>query len=499
MAKDTSLVIEAPKQGVAQSPHLGFANIENLDIYSVQGIVQLSNILQKKSSTTVTGQTNWMVRHPITTAEVYALDNAGVVYKSTDSGVTWAVLAGSSSTNAHGNGLWIWKNYLFVARDTNLDVCGDGSATGIVAANWTLGWKTIDSDVLWHPMLTSKLDSKLYGGAGKYVYTLEELTTFAPGSGATYTFTQQALELPPDYRIKCLAELGNNLMIGTWQGSAVTDIRIADIFSWDGSSTTYGQPIQMAEYGVHALLNINDVLYVLAGINGTVSKSDGVNTYPIAQLPQDLSGGKYLEFYPGGIMSYKKKLFFTVGQGGTTAIPGMGVYSAFQTGRGTVLTLEHTVSTCNDGSTAILKPSAVLPVSQDTMLLGWRDKQTGSDVYGIDLTKNNSYAYTTDYSGYFESPLYVIGNYDFLVGYLKLQFRLAKKLAANEGIRIKFRTNLTDSWTIQGTYTFATLGAVFSHEIAANIPSCEMLQIRVELLGSDTTPQFKSLRLENYS
>lgn len=499
MPKDTSLIIEAPRQGIAQSPHVGFANMVNLDVTTQQGVAQLNNILVKKSSSTVINQPNWSVRHPTDTTQVYAIDIAGTVYKSSDSGATWAVLSGSSSTNAHGNGLWIWKNYLFVARDTNLDVCGNGTSSGITAANWTLGWKTIDSDVLWHPMITSKNDGKLYGGAGRYVFSLEENSgaTFAPGTAASYTWTSQALDLPENYRIKCIRELGNNLMLGTWQGTNIYDIRIADIFPWDRSAVSFGQPIQMADFGVHAMENISETLYVLAGINGTIYKCDGVNVAPIGQLPHDLSGGKYLEYYPGSICSYKNKLFFGVGQGGSyQPIPNMGVYSLVQTGRGNILSLEHLISTLSDGSVNVLKPTTLLPMSRDTLLVGWNDNYG----FGIDLTTNTSYAYTTDYSGYFETPLYVIGSQDNLTSFTKLQLRLGKKLATGEGVKIWYRTSLSDSYTVQDTYTYARLGAVFSHQVNVNIPAAETLQLKVALLGtSTTTPQFKSIRLQNFS
>lgn len=498
---DKPLIIEAPKQGIAQSPHIGFADVRNIDITSIPGVAQLNNILAKVSSTTVTAQVNWIVRHPITTTEVYALDSAGTVYKSTDSGATWAVLAGSSSTAAHGNGLWIWKNYLFVARDAFLDVCGDGTGTGITAANWTLGWQAIDSDVLWHPMMTSRNDNKLYGGAGKYVYSLDENTgqTFAPGNSATYTWTAQAVDLPPSYRIKAIEELGNNLMLGTWQGTNIYDIRIANIFPWDRSSSTFGQPIVIDDFGVHAMKNIGNSLVVLAGLNGTIFRCDGVNAYIIGQLPQDLRGGKYLEWYPGSICSYKNKVFFGVGQGGTTAIAGMGIYSLQQTGKGNILNFEHTVSTLSDGSTNPLKVSALLPVSRDTLLAGWRDNTT----YGIDLTTATSYAYTTDYSGYFDSLIYVVGTLDNPKNFTEMEFVLAKKLATGEGIKIQYRNNLTDSWTtVTGkngqtlNLDYATLGAVISHRFQADIPDCEMVQVRVLLLGtSTTTPQFKLLIL----
>lgn len=488
----TSLTINAPRQGISQSPHLGFADVRNLDITSVPGVAKLNNIQALVSGTTVTGQINWIVRHPSATSEVYALDSAGVVYKSTDSGATWAVLAGSSSTNAHGNGLWIWKNYLIVARDAYLDVCGDGSLSGIVAANWTLGWKAIDSDVLWHPMITSINDNKLYGGAGVYVYSLDENTgkTFSPGDASTFTWTQQALDLPPSYRIKCIEELGNNLMLGTWQGTNVYDIRVANIYPWDRSSASFTQPIVMNDYGVHAMKNIGNYLIVLAGISGTIFKCDGANSYIIGQLPMDLSGGKYLEWYPGAICSYKNKVFLGSGNGGTTAIAGQGVYSLLQTGQGNILTLEHTNSQLTDGSAAPVKISALLPISRDKLLSAFRSDST----YGIDLTTNTSFAYGSNYAGYFDSALYVVGSLKNPRAFTEMEFQLAKELATGEGLRVQYRVNLTDSWTTIGTFTYSTLGAVISHYAIADIPPCEMLQIRVGLLGTaTTTPEYKSV------
>ena len=488
------ITINAPRQGIAQSPHVGFADVRNMDIDSIEGIARLNNIMVKKSGATVVAQVNWIVRHPVTTTEVYALDSAGTVYKSADSGATWAVLAGSSSTSAHGNGLAIWNNYLFVARDTKLDVCGDGSGTGIIAANWTLDWQTIDSDVLWHPLYISDNDNKLYGGAGKYIFSVEELTTFDPATGGTFTFTQQALDLPDDYRIKCLEELGNNLMIGTWQGTNVTDIRKANIYPWDRSSVSFTQPIKIDTYGVHAMKNNGNSLIVLAGTNGIVYSCNGASAWAIGQLPQDLSGGKYLEFYPGALVNYKDKMFFGVGQGGTTTISGMGVYSLKQTGNGNILNFEHTVSTLSDGSLKPLKPSALLPMSRDTLLMAWRDDTT----YGIDLTTATSYAYTTDYSGYFDSPLYEIGNVDNKAKPNQIELHLGKPLATGEGVQIKYRKSLSDSWVTVKTMAYADnkVGAMTSRIITADvdlkIKQGEQIQFRVAFKGTTTTsPDYK--------
>ena len=301
MTKIKPLVIDSPQVGIGPSAHLGYQEFRNMDISSVPGIARLNNPLALKSSTTVVGTPQWFVRNPATPAEVYALDSGGKVYKSLNNGVDW-VLMENFTAGGHGNGLAIFKNYLIVARDAYLDVCGDGSATGIVNANWSNSWQAIDSDTLWHPMIVSKLDGKLYGGAGRYVFSIEEEAgqTFDPANGATYDPTQQALDLPSRYRIKCIDELGNNVMLGTWQGST-TPTRVADIFPWDASSATFGQPITMQENGVHSLININQTLYILAGTEGRIYSSQGLVANLIGQIPKSIvntDGSIPLTYFP---------------------------------------------------------------------------------------------------------------------------------------------------------------------------------------------------------
>ena len=571
---NNNLVISAPRQGISQSPHTGFADVRNLDINSIPGIARLNKILVKKSGSEVTRPIYWKIRNPLVSTEFFAVGDTGIVLTSTDSGDTWAVLPGNGLTNAAGQGLAIWKDYLFVARTTSLDTFGplsgqgitgitiaspgivqhtahgfstqDGTTiifstsgalpTGLTAGTlyyvgtvhnvnefsvsltqagadinttgtqsgthkykfWrsslgdSLTFKTIDSDVLWHPMWVSKNDNKLYGGAGRFVFSLDEVSgqTFTPITAGTFTWTQQALDLPSPYRIKCIRELGNFLMLGTWQGTAVTDFPIADIFPWDRSSASFGQPISLNDFGIHAMENTGNSLVVLAGVKGSIYRCDGGSIYLIGQLPIELSVTKFINWFPGSICNFKNKIF--IGSGGNSALAGQGIYSLQQTGQGNILNLEHLNSNLTDGSVSQVAIHSLLPVSNDVLLASW----TNGSAWGIDKTDSTSYLYTTDYSGYFESPLYVVGSLKNPRIFTELEFQFAKKLATGEGIRVKYRVNLTDSFTTLDTYTFTTLGAVISHYAIANIPACEMLQIRVELLGTaTTTPQFRSLTL----
>lgn len=490
--KDNSLIIQAPSQGISSSPHYGYGDCRNTDIHTIPGVAILNKLLEKKSSTTVVTLVHWFVKNPATPTECYALDSAGKVYKSTDSGATWALMTGNTQTSCHGNGFAIFKNYLIVARDGFLDVCGDGTATGITNANWTNGWQTIDTDALWHPMIISENDSKLYGGAGRYVFSLDELTTFAPGTPATFTYTQQALDLPSGVRIKCVEELGNNLMLGTWKGTNYYDNRFANIYPWDRSSPSFGQPVQMDENGVHAMLNIGGVLYVMAGIEGKIFITDGVGYSLVGQIPAtiaNLDGGSYLLPYPGALVNFKQRPFFGISYGNAN-LGCMGVWSVLRTARGNVLNFEYTISENVDGSANPVQIGALIPFTQDVLMVGWRNNTT----YGIDKLNNASFA--TGYTSYDDSPLYKVGTPLQKRTFKELEFQLAKPLATNEGIRFAYRTNLTDSFTTIGTYDFTLLGAVISHNTVADIPPCEFLQIRTYRTGTTTTPHYKYLILK---
>ena len=494
MAKEKDLIIQAPRQGIAQSPHVGFGNMRNLDIYTVPGVAKLNNILVKKSSTTVDAQVKWIVKNPASPANVYALDSNGVMYTSADSGASWTE---TSDRGGAGQGLAVWKDYLFVFEDTTVDVFGplSGSPT------WDDNWATIGTAAAWHPTFISNNDGNLYFGCGRYIGMITEASgqDFDPDTSATYagstlgTSADNSLDLPEDYKIKCLSELGNNLMIGTWQGTNIYDNKIADIFPWDRSATSFGQPVKMTENGVNSMINIGGYLYIQAGIDGKIYKSNGVQASVIAQIPlsiADTSNAKYLEPYPGAIINFKGRPFFGISSADVAS--GMGIYSLMETSKGTILNFEHFISEEITGSANPTVIGALLGITRDQLVVGWRNHAT----YGIDQTSTASFAYTTDYGGYFESPLYSVGTTLNKRAFTQLEFQLAKELATDEGIQIKYRVNLTDTFTTIGTYTFAILGAVTSHNVTADIPACDQLQIRVELLGTaTTTPEFKSLTL----
>lgn len=500
MSKEEGLIISDWMKGISQSPHLGFGDMRNLDIFSRPGVARINYGSFKKSAGTFTGLPKWLKRDPTATGRVYSLDDAGNAYRSTDDGVTWHTANGTYT--GVGQGLEIFKNYALMAGTTTLYARGPLSGTPI-----TYSFKTIDSDSLFHPMLTSKNDGKVYGGAGRYIYTLEEVAgqTFDPNNAATYTWTQQALDLPANYRVKCLSELGEKILIGTWMGSNIYDIKVADIFPWDRSSVSFETPLSLDRNGVNAMLNIDNIVYILAGIDGEILTTNGVQSALIGKIPLSITGmeaGYWMEPLPGALVNHKGRPFFGVGAGAGVLLPGMGVYSMLPTGNGNILNYEHTISTGNDGTSAKLAIGALLPGQINTLLIGWQDGAS----YGVDQVSNElKYATGTylgsanAYAAWFESKLERVGSYLEPKQFVELEFQLDKPLTTGQGINVKFRTALGTGYTTLGTYDFATLGGIQSHHVdKIPIPRCEFLQIRGELTtpaSSTTTPELRTFKL----
>lgn len=561
------LIIQAPRQGIAPSPHLGFGDVRNLDIFSVPGVVKINNLTTKLSGTTITGSPKWIIRDPLRPSDVWVLDDDDNVYKGTSAGTYWKQITGHTAGSGYGEGIAIWNDYLFKADAALLDIYGPLSGTtgtGTISssgtavtgvgtsfdtelvvgdsiwigtntnatlirfvtvitdathmtinaapatayagdafkyAHWTKNWQVIDSETNNHPMFVSKNDGKLYGGAGKYIFSIEELTTFDPATAATYAFTKQALDLPSDYIITCLAEQGNNLMIGTnIGGSNGYFYKTADIFPWDRSSPSFGQPICLEENGVSAMITVNSILYILAGIEGKIFSSNGVQTSLIAQIPisvANIEGGNYIRFYPGSICVYKGRIFFGVGKDFTdVTIGGIGVWSLLPTSKGNILTFEHQISTGNSGLDGRVEVEALCPLRRDYLLIGWED--IGNTAQGIDAVSQTS-RYTS-YAAYFESPMYPVGTNLHPRPFQEIEFQLARPLRTNEGIKVDYRVNITDDFTNLGTYDYSTFGAILSKNFVLSrpvekIPACEQIQLKIYLTGTTTSPELKNIIL----
>jgi hypothetical protein len=454
--------------GIASSPLLGFADMRNIQLGEMPGAASASFLPTKQSGTTITDLPMWIVIDPAT-QKLYSLDQSGNVYKSTDAGVTWSLITGNTLTGGNGQGLAIWKNYLFVCRGTKIDVMA------LAAETWTNDWvTTLDSDSAFHPMILTP-DDKLTIGAGRYIATITETSgsTFAPGTSSTYTFTARAMTLPANYRIKCLAMLGLDLRIGTWMGSNLYDLKVADVFCWDRSSTSFtgSKTLHIADNGVSQMIERSGLLYIIAGVKGTVYVSNGSQVKQLKELKSiDLltTPGANVSPNPGAIIFHDGKILLGIagGSGGTP----LGVYALNDSN---AVTLENVISS---GEVTGLAIGALFSVSPTTYLIGWQ----GASAQGIDLVGYSGYR-ATSYAAYVDTSLVRVGTPGRKRSFSEVEFQLAKPLTAGTGVRIAYRKNLTDSFTTIGTFDYSTYGALASGRLDASIADAENIQLRASL------------------
>lgn len=469
-------------QGTAQSPHLGFGHIRNLDIYSTQGVVKIQRRTENVLDLTSAGVGNVVsITRDSGTGDLYAGTDGTTakVYKSSNGGATWAAISALDGTEIHS--LKVWKDYLFVVRDTKIDAYGPLVGPIVLSSDW----QTITSQT-YHPTIVGQ-DDVLYIGDGPNVASI---SAFSAGSPPTATFNSSALDLPSQYKIKVMTELGRYLMLGTYVGTDIDDNQFGDIFPWDRVSPSFEIPVQTNDNGVSQFITENNRLIAQIGTKGRLIQSNLSATNDIALVPLINTTSDSLDSYPEATTAHDRELL--LGFSAKNGFPApLGVYSL----KGNTLTLRNTISTGNDGSAAQIKIYALFSVNSFQYLIAWSDGSAiGMDLTDLDTKYDN-------YQAYFESPLYQSGTNLNKKTYTQMEYRLAKPLITGQSIRVKYRDDLNATWTTIGTFdTTNTEAGAVSHNFPALIADSEYIQLRVELSQEDTTaanssPELKQIML----
>lgn len=579
MAKSTDVVFENFQNAIADSPHMGFADIRNLDVTSKPGVALLNfvpqmitpapvsvtftadsttDILTLTSSTlrwnghgatkravTVSSSgslptglsaatTYWAIdvtsstlklattrlnaeaataidltsngtgTLTITTIDIglvkfFASDATHIFGQDTNGRVwefsasDWYLLSGNTLTNSNAQGLAIFQNYLFAFRSRLVDVYGPfSSAEGSRA--WQNDWQILTAstgDSNPHVALTGKDDILYFADRNTtsgvpYIGSIQHIGTFDPTNAATFTFTPIALTLPAYKTITCLDELGVNLMIGT-SGR--------EIYPWDRTSTSFlvNQTIVAGETNIQAMRTLNNVLYFAAGTRGSIYFTVGSITRLLRRLPTSITGIPFNTVTISSMIAHKGKIFFTVGVKGAS-----GVYSLdISTGQ---LIFEHRITTSPIDASAYTGTYGTIAVTfgslysngAESLIIPWKD--VDNTLYGIDNTLYINYYYYPTYAGYFDSDLREVGSNSSPRTFSNVIMELDKPLASGEGIKLSYRKNLSDAFTLMATFDYATYAAEQSFIAAAPITDASFVQIRMEMTVAVTTSSSPELR-----
>lgn len=503
----SELVISGWENGIGDSPYVGHQMLQNMNVSYETGGAYL-NIKRNNSTYAVSGPTNhptYIVQDQRFPKNLYAVDLAGVVWQSTNGGISWAVVASSPTTGAQGNGIAVWNGYLIVARNGFLDAIQAGSS-GTTGA-WTSGFATItnDANALANHFLLIANDTRLYMCNGTAIASLTQITTFNPGSGGTFSYNDTALVLPFQYYNNTIAtgmcELGNNLLVAAGNY----------IYPWDKNSPSYNLPIPFPE-PVYKIYNIDNYVYCFAGIStgldynlqgrGNIYLYNGYRPTLFKKIP-DLSGsyisGDAQRWFIGGVTTYYKKLLFGVRSASTVAPSGAfnGVYS-LDTDTA-VLNFEYTDSQGTGLGTSLTTALCMtygisdLTVPIQSFSSGWTDNN-GNFGFGITDSSGNPYTTST-----IITDLIPVGTNLQQKTFGQIEFKFNQPFMSGDTISAYIRGSLSSSFSnavIVNNYTSSGSDGV-SFIYPTPIQNLQWLQIQLVLgsVAGGSRCQLKEIRL----
>ena len=419
------------------------------------------------------------------TSTIYTVDTDGRVWRS--SGGTWQLITGNTLTNSSANGICVWKNFLFVFRNAFIDVWGDLTAA-LGARTWQNSWQALVSAAgsgNSHHAMWSLSDDILYWVDDRYVGSLQEVTTFDPTAAGTYTFTQQALDLPQNAVGQKIEELGGNLMILATLGSN----NYSALFPWDRISTTFYLPIKLYTV-IDQMIAHNNLLYLLDLEAHKIWVTNGSSVIEKKEIPEIIVPN-FAGSTIGAVMIHQGRLFFTIsGTSNYSAIYSLDLES-------NVLVLEQKISPDTYTTDTNLYYISSLVSQSGQYYVGWfyNNGQYG----GIDSITGRSSSTTRydNFDTYFETALLQVGTTLEKRTFEQVDVYFASPLESGEGIKIYYRGDNTSSYTLLTTIDSSTFGQITSVQVPFGFTT-DHIQIKCELdsaSDSASSPQLLEIRL----
>lgn len=431
------------------------------------------------------GNVKYIVQEPRAGA-LYAQDTNGRIWESS-AAEDWFLINGNTLTNPYGQGLAIWKNYLFAFRSAKVDVWGPLTSAR-ASRTWTNDWATLNASAggtVQHDAIVGQ-DDKLYfadkddtSTGIPYVGSIAQATgTFAPGTPSTYTFDNQALDLPGYKTITKLAELGTYLMIGTTG---------KEIYPWDRVSSSFDIPVVSAESNITAMVTTNNLLYFAAGYKGNIYATNRSSAERVFEFPIANSNYPYDTVSIPAMTENNGRIFFTVVNKNCS-----GVYS-YHTGNRALIMENRVTSNATLNGTSM---NVLYPYTNGQYFVSWYNPDAST--YGIDTNYLSNWYYVPSYAGYVDSPFYQVGSKYSKKSFTELEINLDRPLASGQGVKISYRSDLSASFTTIATIDYTTYSGIQHYVVPTGISDVEFIQIRCELtVGSSAlaTPKLRNIIL----
>ena len=420
------------------------------------------------------GTINWVIKDPRT----------GIHWMLGSNGRVWFAIsniayllhnsaletAATGITNASGNGICLNPfsstslTYLFVFRNAKIDVINVFGLTAIEALGWSNNWQSLNSGTAstnTHHALKGQ-DDAVYFCDDRYVGSIIENagSTFDPSSSGTYTYNNQALDLPVYEVAQCLEELGSDLLIG---GNTLNQI-----YPWDRISDSFNIPLSVPEFSVKKMKNIGGTVYILAGSTGNIYLTQGTYTKWFVRLPVYLTNnaGSIQSNYVtwGGIAAVGASLL--VGAGTVTS-GNSGVWRIFPNGR---MIIDNVPSAGSTNVTAIYAETEFYIMGYSGGADNFNSAQYGTLLYD-------------SFQTVIQSALFRVATKLGKATYSRLEVVLDRP-ATGGNIRVSYRFDLSSNFSTIDTFSADGTTYIFTSETVGLI-DIDDIQVQVEMNDSN--------------
>ena len=251
------------------------------------------------------------------------------------------------------------------------------------------------------------------------------------------TYSPHKLTLPSGFRIRCLGQWREYLVMGAMRGSSLTDHDQGMLFFWDGFSTTYNFTVAVPEGGINAILS-GDPLYFMAGYSGDLMRYTGGYPKKIRRMPK-VATSDTLEINRNALAMWRALVHIGFAENSTSTAIERGVYSY-----GTLHDeLDETLSFDYPTSLGITQSAnldigMVIPVGSN-LLISWRSLTS----YGVDKVALSNDPFAT------ATIEFLISDADKIWAEKQAQVIRAyfAELASGDTVKLKYKIDRASSWT----------------------------------------------------
>lgn len=245
----------------------------------------------------------------------------------------------------------------------------------------------------------------------------------------------------------------------------------------------------LPEAYISNIIGVGQNAYVFAGNRGRIYITNGASVDRWKKLPDYVTGvvNPYIRWIDASFARNQLYFTFVATTNADVALTSVNGAWAVDLETEALRLLNKITNTGYSGTTYMAtEMPAATPSNQPSgngLVLGW----TVSTTYGIDVGSSDPY---DSYESYIDTDLIPVGTFINPFTPTQIEWKTAAPLVSGEGIRLSYRTNITESFTQIGETT--TAGAL-SDMYQVNFQKTQWVQFRIEIKSTATTPSYARL------